>query len=74
MAQVPDIQETLQKCICGGCPSYNQCMKDNMEALFCARGKSSCEFSKEGCICGACPLTPEYSLDKMYCCEIGAAE
>jgi hypothetical protein len=45
-----------------------------MEGLFCARAKTACELMKNGCICGACPLTAEYSLDKMYYCEIGAAE
>jgi hypothetical protein len=66
--------ESMKKCICGGCPSHNQCMKDNMQGLFCAKGKSSCEFDKNGCICGSCPLASEYRLDKMYYCEIGAAE
>lgn len=74
MAKVPDIQENLQKCICGGCPSYNQCMQDNMEGLYCAREKSSCEFDKNGCICGVCPLAPEFNLDKLFYCETGALE
>ena len=74
MAKVPDTKENLMKCICGSCPSHDQCMKDKMEGLFCARGKASCEFDKQGCICGTCPLTPEFGLDKMYYCETGAAE
>jgi len=74
MAKVPDTSENLQKCICGGCPSYNQCMKDKMEGLFCAREKSTCEVVKNGCLCGACPLASDYRLDKMYYCEIGAVE
>lgn len=74
MATVPDTEETRKKCICAGCPSFNQCMKENTEVLFCARGKTACELMKSGCICGACPLTAEYSLDKMYYCEIGVAE
>jgi len=74
MAKVPETEETMKKCICGGCPSYNQCMEENMEGLFCATGTTACELIKNGCICGACPLTDEYSLDKMYYCEIGAAE
>ena len=74
MARVPDTQENLQKCICGGCPSYNQCMQDNMEGLYCAREKSGCEFDKSGCICGACPLAPEFNLDKLFYCETGAEE
>ncbi|MBS3819757.1 DUF2769 domain-containing protein [bacterium] len=74
MAQVDDTKENLQKCICGQCPSFNQCMKDQGEGLYCAKGKSSCEFDKEGCICGTCPLTPEYDLDGVYYCSIGKAE
>lgn len=74
MSRVPDIEENLKKCVCGGCPSHNQCMKDKMEGLFCAREKTACEFSKDGCICGICPLTPEFGLEKLYYCEIGAEE
>ena len=74
MLKVPDTQEYLQKCICGDCPSYNQCMKDVPEALYCARGKSTCDFEKIGCMCPVCPLTSEFNLDKLYYCEMGASE
>ncbi|MFW6139947.1 MAG: DUF2769 domain-containing protein [Acidobacteriota bacterium] len=74
MAKVTDTQENMRKCICGQCPSYNECMKNKSEGLYCARGESSCEFEKKGCICGACPLTSEFGLDKLYYCEIGKAE
>jgi hypothetical protein len=74
MAEVPDTQENVQKCICGGCPSYDQCMREKDEILYCARERSNCEISKNGCLCGACPLTSEFNLDKMYYCEIGAEE
>ncbi len=74
MARIPDTPENVQKCICGGCPSYDQCMRDKEEILYCARTKSSCEIVKNGCLCGACPLTSEFDLDKLYYCEIGAAE
>ena len=74
MAKVPDTKENMMKCICGECPSHDQCMKDKMEGFFCARAKSTCEVTRNGCVCGGCPLTPEYSLDKTYYCETGAAE
>ena len=45
--KVPDTQENLMKCICGSCPTYNQCMKDKMQGFFCAREKSDCETEKE---------------------------
>jgi hypothetical protein len=74
MAKVPDTQENIQKCICGGCPSYSQCMRDKDEILYCARSKSDCQIVKNGCLCGACPLTSEFNLNKLYYCEIGATE
>jgi len=74
MAIVPSTQENLKKCICGDCPSYNQCMSDKMEGLFCSQGKSTCEFEKIGCLCEACPLTSEFNLGKMYYCELGESE
>jgi len=74
MAKVADTQENMQKCICGTCPTHDQCMKDRMQGLFCARAKSDCELTKNGCLCGACPVASEHKLDKMYYCEIGAAE
>jgi hypothetical protein len=49
-------------------------MKEKMHGLFCARGETDCELMKNGCICGACPLASEFKLEKMYYCEIGAAE
>lgn len=74
MANVPDTPESLQQCICGGCPSYNQCMQDNQEGLYCARKKSACEFDRNGCICGACPLASEYALEKLFYCATGAED
>jgi hypothetical protein len=74
MAKVPDTPENMAKCICGQCPSHDACMKEKMEGLFCAKGKSSCEVTQKGCICGVCPLTPEFSLSKLYYCETGTEE
>jgi hypothetical protein len=74
MAKVADTQENAMKCVCGGCPSYNDCMKDKNEILYCARGKSGCDVQRKGCICGDCPLTAEYGLDKLFYCIEGAAE
>jgi len=72
MAKVPDTPENSQKCICGDCPSYNQCMKDKGELLYCAGKKSECDFERKGCLCGMCPLTPEFGLEKTYYCATGA--
>lgn len=74
MARIPDTPENVNKCICGGCPSYDDCMRENDEMLYCARKKSACEVPRNGCLCGACPLAGEFDLDKMYYCMIGPAE
>ena len=74
MTKVADTKENRQKCICRGCPSHSQCMKDRMEGLYCARRKTDCDLAKIGCLCGACSVASENKLDKMYYCEIGAAE
>jgi hypothetical protein len=74
MAKIADTPENMKKCICGGCPSHNQCMKDKMQGLFCGRVKTDCELDRNGCLCGACPLASENRLEKMYYCELGAAE
>lgn len=72
--RIPDTNENWEKCICGNCPSMNDCMKENSEGLFCARGKTSCQFERKGCICGECPVTSEFKLSGLYYCDAGAAE
>jgi hypothetical protein len=71
MPKVADNAENMGKCICSGCPSYNDCMRDGKLGLFCAKGKADCEITKNGCLCGACPVASEYRLDKMYYCITG---
>ena len=60
------------KCICGKCPTYNDCMKEKKEALFCALGKSGCEPVKKGCLCPACPVTRDLGLKHGYYCLRGS--
>lgn len=71
--KVPDTKENLMKCICGRCPSYNECMKEKMDGLFCARGKTDCALTRAGCICGECALYTEYQLSGGYFCDTAAA-
>ena len=66
--------ENLAKCLCPNCPSFNACMSEKSEALFCARGATACEFAKKGCICGACPIVKENNLDRGYFCTTGLAD
>lgn len=68
--KVPDTMGNSRKCICGECPSYNACMQNNIESLYCAREKSSCEINRQGCICGECPLASEFILSELYYCNI----
>lgn len=70
---VEDSQDNLKKCICMNCPSHNECMKGNMEGLFCARDKSTCDFNQQGCICGECPITTDNQLSSSYYCDSGDA-
>ena len=62
-------------CICADCPSYNECMREKDELLFCTLVKSiSCAFEKKGCICPACPVKVELHLMKAYYCIRGNEE
>ena len=65
-------QDNLDKCVCPNCPSYNECMTEKMEKLFCAIGQAVCAFEKRGCICGTCPVKIENQLSSGYYCEKGA--
>lgn len=48
-------------------------MEEKGEGLFCARGKSGCDFERRGCICGECPLAADYRLVDFYYCDKGKA-
>ena len=66
---VVDNEVNAAKCVCPGCPSYNDCLRGESTVLFCAREKSSCEISEQGCICGGCPITAEFGLTNYYYCK-----
>jgi hypothetical protein len=66
VGKVPDNEESLAACICGGCPSKNQ---DGM-ALYCAKGKSPAAVERAMCACRWCPLWSGYGLENdFYCAE-----
>ncbi|RJP28310.1 MAG: DUF2769 domain-containing protein [Actinobacteria bacterium] len=71
--RVPDTPENFAQCICRNCPTHDECMKERMQGLFCARGKSDCDFERKGCICGECPLATNYRLVDYYYCDTGEA-
>ena len=72
--KVPDTSENFKKCFCSSCPTYDKCMKQKMQRIFCTRGKTDCTLKKYGCICGSCPLAMTYKLTGEYFCETGAVE
>lgn len=59
-------------CICGGCPTYNPCMREKNELLFCAMGKSACAVEMNACICPTCPVTNMMGLTHAYYCIKGS--
>ena len=78
MAKMPEAELTktvsslMTKCICGKCPTYNDCMKGKKESLFCALGKTGCAATKKACLCPTCPVTPEMGLKHGYYCMKGS--
>jgi hypothetical protein len=83
---VPETKENLEKCICRTCPTFDECMKNNDEGLYCAKGKTGCTVEKKECLCVSCPIDAEYRLtgrldlmEKMilkmntFYCEAGPA-
>ncbi len=62
-------------CACRECPTYNECMREKDELLFCFGGKSlSCTFEKKGCLCPTCPVTGLAGLSKVYFCIRGSEQ
>ena len=67
------IESRKMLCICGGCPTYTDCARENKELLFCALGKSpTCITDEVGCICPECPLTEQMGLKHQFFCTRGS--
>lgn len=66
---VPDTEENASRCLCPTCPTYNECMRDNNEHLYCSRGNTECEFDEIRCLCGECPIWKEYGIKSFYYCK-----
>ncbi|MGC9518015.1 MAG: DUF2769 domain-containing protein [Methanomicrobiales archaeon] len=61
------IKSLKQQCICGKCPTYNECAKNAAEGLFCVLGKSEeCINDDLGCICTECPLAQGMGVGKVF--------
>ena len=64
------IEEFKKSCVCPDCPTYTDCARENMEALYCVLGKTSCETQNKGCLCPACPLAQSLEVGverNTYC-------
>jgi len=69
------IAANRMKCVCGACPTYNECMRADESLLFCVTGKAeNCTFEKKGCICPPCPVTKILGLKKAYYCIRGTEQ
>jgi aldose sugar dehydrogenase len=71
---VDNTAENAERCLCPGCPTYNGCMGDASEVLYCARGASSCSPAAVSCKCGGCTVWVNNGLSSYYFCMKGAAE
>ena len=60
-------------CVCGSCPSYNECARNKNELGYCLVGKTrDCSIDEQGCICPDCPVTLELELKNTYYCTMGS--
>jgi hypothetical protein len=66
------VSSLMAKCICGKCPTYNDCMRGRKEALFCELGKTGCMVTRKACLCPTCPVTPTMGLKHGYYCIKGS--
>jgi aldose sugar dehydrogenase len=64
-------ESNRDKCACPGCPTYNEEMAAEEEALYCATGKSVSEADRMGCVCGGCSVFVNYGLAGAYYCLTG---
>ena len=73
VTRVDDAPENAERCRCPSCPTYDACMREKTQALYCARGKSDCVPAPVSCMCGECPVWGQYGLSGYYFCIQGAA-
>ena len=69
------IAEQKDRCVCGGCPTYNECMREKGEVFYCITGRSPvCSFERKACICLTCPVTFTLGLQKACFCIRGSEQ
>lgn len=67
--KVPNTEKNANRCLCSGCPTYNECMRTNNEHLYCSRGNTECIFDEVSCLCGQCLVWKEYGIKSFYYCK-----
>ena len=65
--------QNRESCSCPGCPTYEQCMREGSEILYCGVGRTTCAPESKGCVCGACAVLSHYELTGRYFCFSGEA-
>jgi len=71
---VEDTVDNSEQCVCPGCPTYDRCMSDASEALYCARSETVCEPEAKSCLCGGCPVWAVSGLEEYYYCLRGTTD
>lgn len=67
--KVDDTSENADRCVCPDCPTYDGCMREAAELLYCARGVTpACVPKPRGCTCSDCPVWSDYDLGILYFC------
>ena len=66
---VPDTEENDKRCLCPKCHTYNDCMRNKNELIYCSRGNTECKFEEIDCLCGTCPVWHEYALKSFFYCS-----
>ncbi|WP_292349895.1 DUF2769 domain-containing protein [Methanoregula sp. PtaU1.Bin006] len=68
------IRKNRARCICGTCPTYNECMRAAESLLFCVVGKAeNCTFDPKDCLCPTCPVIKTLGLKRAFSCIRGSA-
>jgi hypothetical protein len=65
-SRVPDTQENMKLCMCGGCPTFKKSPLTG--GFFCVKGKAKETVKQSGCKCGSCAVFKKYNLKAGYFC------
>jgi len=66
--------EKRKICVCRECSTFNQCMGENKEGLFCILGGSNCKSNVTDCECSGCPLHRNFQLKFDSYCSNGSED